>query len=189
MNSAEPRNFKAAVETSNRLLGDAANGQLAMFEEVTRKGVLRDLAQQYVKHADGKPFKVESLEAALERRRKFDETKISMQKKREGKRISRAERVLRAVLEKAIGRKGVLGDWEDGQRILKDIGERSVKLSRGQKRAIETAPLNQKEGSPADISTADSAKIQKVSETTSEEKNISQSHSVISRKAKHFVRY
>ena len=31
--------------------------------------------------------------------------------------------------------------------------------SRGQKRAIETAPLNPKEGSPADISTADGAKV------------------------------
>ena len=118
MKSAGPRNFKAAVETSNRLLGDAANGQLGMFEQVTRKGMLRDLAQQYVKRADGKPFKVESLETALERRRKFDETKISMQKKRDGKRISRAERLLRTVLEKAIDRKGVLGDWREGQRIL-----------------------------------------------------------------------
>ena len=130
MKSAGPRNFKAAVETSNRLLGDAANGQLGMFEQVTRKGMLRDLAQQYVKRADGKPFKVESLETALERRRKFDETKISMQKKRDGKRISRAERLLRTVLEKAIDRKGVLGDWREGQRIL----ESSKNETRLQKR-------------------------------------------------------
>ena len=40
-----------------------------------------------------------------------------------------------------------------------DAANGGVTLSRGQKRAIETAPLNPKEGSPADISTADGAKV------------------------------
>lgn len=40
-------------------------------------------------------------------------------------------------------------------------GNGDVKLSKGKRKAAETAPLIPKEGSPADISSADGAKIQK----------------------------
>lgn len=55
-------------------------------------------------------------------------------------------------------------DWEEGQRVL-DMANGKVTLSRAQKRALETAPLIPKEGSPADISNADSAKVQQKLET------------------------
>lgn len=49
-------------------------------------------------------------------------------------------------------------DWEEGQRVLEEVGAEAT-LSRGQKRAVETASLIQKEGSRADISTVDGAKV------------------------------
>ena len=62
-------------------------------------------------------------------------------------------------LLRSIGIK-VSTDWKLGQKILDEYNGKKL-LSRSKKRAIETAPLNPKEGSPADISTADGAKIQK----------------------------
>lgn len=49
---------------------------------------------------------------------------------------------------------------EASEKLVDEVNG-GLRLSRGQKRAIETAPLNPKEGSPADISNADGAKIQK----------------------------
>ena len=46
------------------------------------------------------------------------------------------------------------------------------------KRAVETAPLNPKEGSPADIPTADGAKVQQNSETDKESEEIFNFHKV-----------
>ena len=51
-------------------------------------------------------------------------------------------------------------DTEEGQKVLDEVNGKAT-LSKGKKRAVETASLNPKEGSPADISTADGAKIQK----------------------------
>ena len=54
----------------------------------------------------------------------------------------------------------VITDTEEGQKVLDEANGKAT-LSKGKKRAVETASLNPKEGSPADISTADGAKIQK----------------------------
>ena len=45
------------------------------------------------------------------------------------------------------------------QRALDIVNGENATLSKAQKRAAETASLNQTEGSPADISTADGAKV------------------------------
>ena len=68
---------------------------------------------------------------------------------------------LRSALERILNRKGLLGDWEEGQKILDTVGLKDMMLSKGHKKTIETAPLNQKEDSSADISTVDNAKVQK----------------------------
>ena len=68
---------------------------------------------------------------------------------------------LRSALERILNRKGLLGDWEEGQKILDAVGLKDMMLSKGHKKTIETAPLNQKEGSSADISTVANAKVQK----------------------------
>ena len=49
-------------------------------------------------------------------------------------------------------------DAETGQRMLDEVNGKAA-LSRGQKRLLDTAPLIQKEGSPADISSSDGAKV------------------------------
>lgn len=54
----------------------------------------------------------------------------------------------------------VITDVAEGQRVL-DEENGKARLSKGKKKAAETAPLIPKEGSPADISTTDGAKIQK----------------------------
>lgn len=54
---------------------------------------------------------------------------------------------------------GASTDWETGQRVLDMVNGENTTLSKAQKRAAETASLNQTEGSPADISTADGAKV------------------------------
>ena len=72
------------------------------------------------------------------------------------------DKALMKEVMKAPAEKGVqfVTDVEEGQRVL-DEANGNATLSRSKKRAIETASLNPKEGSPADISTADGAKIQK----------------------------
>lgn len=72
------------------------------------------------------------------------------------------EQILRDAVVEHLRSKGidVSTDWKLGQKILDDYNGVG-KLSASKKRAVETASLNPKEGSPADISTADGAKIQK----------------------------
>ena len=53
----------------------------------------------------------------------------------------------------------VVTDEKEGQRVLDIVNGENATLSKAQKRAVETASLNQTEGSPADISTADGAKV------------------------------
>ena len=74
----------------------------------------------------------------------------------------RQEQTLRDAVVEHLRSKGidVSTDWKLGQKILDDYNGVG-KLSASKKRAVETASLNPKEGSPADISTADGAKIQK----------------------------
>ncbi len=48
---------------------------------------------------------------------------------------------------------------QEGQRVLDIVNGENATMSKAQKRAVETASLNQTEGSPADISTADGAKV------------------------------
>ena len=74
----------------------------------------------------------------------------------------RQEQILRDAVVEHLRSKGVevSTDWQLGQKILDDYNGVG-KLSASKKRAVETASLNPKEGSPADISTADGAKIQK----------------------------
>jgi len=53
----------------------------------------------------------------------------------------------------------IVADEQEGQRVLDIVNGENATMSKAQKRAVETASLNQTEGSPADISTADGAKV------------------------------
>ncbi len=53
----------------------------------------------------------------------------------------------------------IVADEKEGQRVLDIVNGENATLSKAQKRAAETASLNHTEGSPADISTADGAKV------------------------------
>ena len=79
----------------------------------------------------------------------------------EGK-LTEKERELRErvvdVVRNAIGAENVITDVETSQRVL-DLVNGVVALSRGKKRALETASVSQEEEHPADISSADGAKI------------------------------
>jgi hypothetical protein len=101
--------------------------------------------------------------------------------KQEKKPVTDAEidKALMQEVMKAPAEKGVqfVTDVEEGQRVL-DEANGNATLSRSKKRAIETAPLNPKEGSPADIPTADGAKVQYNSETDKESEEIFNFHKV-----------
>ena len=76
--------------------------------------------------------------------------------------LTKRERELRdGLVEKvsrAIGSENVITDVEAGERVLDMLNGR-VRLSRGQKRALETASASQEEKHPADFSSTDGAKI------------------------------
>ena len=59
-------------------------------------------------------------------------------------------------------------DWEKDQRVL-DAANGRATLSRGQKRLLDTAPLIREEGSSADISSSDGAKVVKNLDTLASE--------------------
>ena len=74
--------------------------------------------------------------------------------------VTEQEKALRDALTGFMQDNGldVVTDTAEGQKIVDAVNGR-VRLSRGQKRAVETASLTPKGGSRADISTADSAKV------------------------------
>ena len=78
-------------------------------------------------------------------------------------RVSTKERKLRDAIVDLLRKAGidVVTESEEGQRVLDMANGRGVTLNKAQKRILETAPLIQEEGSRADISSIDGAKVLK----------------------------
>ena len=64
--------------------------------------------------------------------------------------------------------------WKEGEKILNSENERVREMSKGQKRALETASLIQRKASQTDISSADGAKVRKNLDSTKYPRYISQ---------------
>lgn len=77
--------------------------------------------------------------------------------------VSAKERKLRDAIVDLLRKAGidVVTESEEGQRVLDEGNGKGVTLNKGQKRILETAPLIQEEGSRADISSIDGAKVLK----------------------------
>ena len=99
-------------------------------------------------------------------------------------RVSTKERKLRDAIVDLLRKAGidVVTDSEEGQRVLDMENGKGVTLNRAQKRILETAPLIQEEGSRADISSIDGAKVlknldilaEKLEKSSSDRKNFLQ---------------
>ncbi|MCR5069600.1 MAG: nucleotidyltransferase domain-containing protein [Prevotella sp.] len=79
----------------------------------------------------------------------------------EASEVSEQEGALRDALVETMRNAGikVSVNEKEGLRVLDIVNGKNATLSKAQKRAAETASLNHTEGSPADISTADGAKV------------------------------